>query len=169
LAITTIQIIDLNVPFLGWGWQHQRRHPVMLEWENWNRAAGLYRHMVLYPPEIWGGSLPGCVMPPFSMGIRDHYVPLAYQAYRLNMTINSGYFARIGENETLQYCQELHQKIKEGEFENDTIYVVHSQYLDRVSPHIPKIVCGRLSGYITCVSSLQDDTFRDVLEQHKLE
>jgi hypothetical protein len=168
-AIVTIQVIDLNVPFLGWGWQHQRGPSLISEVEDWERSTGLYKHIVLYPPEIWGGSLPGCVMPPFTMEIRDRYVPLAYQAYRLNMTFNSGYFARINQNKSLKYCQELHQKIQDGTFENDTIYVVHPQYWDLLSPHIPKIVCGRLGEYIACVSSRRNDAFREVLEQRKLE
>jgi hypothetical protein len=168
-AIITIQIIDLNVPLLGWGWQHQRKPPLIFEGGAGERATGLYRHIVLYPPEIWGGSLPGCVRPPFTMDILDRYVPLAYQAYRLKMTFNSGYFARINQKKSVKYCQELHHKIQEGEFEQDTIYVVHSHYWDRVSPHIPKIVCGRLGEYITCVSALRDDALRDVLEQHKVE
>jgi hypothetical protein len=103
------------------------------------------------------------------MDILDRYIPLAYQAYRLKMTFNSGYFARINQSESVKYCQELHQQIEAGEFEQDTIYVVNSQYWDRVSPHLPKIVCGRLGEYITCVSALRHDAFRDVLEQHKLE
>jgi hypothetical protein len=168
-ALITIQVIDLNVPFLGWGWQHQRKPPLISERGDWERAMGLYRHIVLYPPEIWGGSLPGCVMPPFTIELLDRYVPLAYQAYRLKMTFNSGYFARLNQNRSLKYCQELHQKIQEGTFENDTIYVVHRQYWDLLNPYIPKIVCGRLSDYIACVSSRRNDAFREVLEQRKLE
>lgn len=168
-AIIAIQVIDLNVPFLGWGWQHQRRPPLISEGGDWERATGLYRHIVLYPPEIWGGSLPGCMMPPFTMEILDRYVPLAYQAYRLKMTFNSGYFARLNQNKSLKYCQELQQKIQEGTFDDNTIYVVHRQYWDLLSPYIPKIVCRRLSEYIACVSARRNDAFRDVLEQHKLE
>jgi Family of unknown function (DUF6311) len=168
-AVIAIQVIELNVPFLGWGWQYQRKPPLTFEGGELERAAGLYKHIVLYPPEIWGGSLPGCEMPPFTMDILDRYVPLAYQAYRLKMTFNSGYFARINQTKSLQYCQELHEKIRAGEFEQDTIYFVNRQYWDRVSPHLPKIVCGRLGEYITCVSALRDDAFRDVLEQHRFE
>jgi hypothetical protein len=93
----------------------------------------------------------------------------AYQAYRLKLTFNSGCFARVDDNKGRRYCQELHEQIQAGQFADDTIYVVHSQYWDPVSPHIPKIVCGRLSDHITCVSSLRNDAFRGFLEQHKLE
>jgi hypothetical protein len=99
----------------------------------------------------------------------DYYVPLAFQAYRLNVTFNSGYFSRVNERKARQYCKELHERIQAGRFADDTIYVVHGQYWDLVRPHIPKISCGRLNDYITCVSSLRNDPFRDFLEQHKLE
>jgi Family of unknown function (DUF6311) len=162
-----IQIIDFREPFLRWYFDyHQRKQPFVLQVGDWKRASGLYKHMVLYPPQILGGTLPGCIMPGFEP---DYYVPLAYRAYRLNVTFNSGYVSRIEESKGRRYCKELHDKIKEGKFESDTIYVVHTQYWNLVKPHTPKIVCGWLNDYITCVSSLRNDAFRDFLEQHKLE
>ena len=100
---------------------------------------------------------------------QDFYVPLAYQAYRLKLTFNSGYFARVDENKGRRYCQELHEQIQAGQFADDTIYVVHSHYWDLIRPHIPKISCGRVNDYITCVSSARDNDFRAFLEQQKLE
>jgi hypothetical protein len=134
--------------------------------EDWQYAAGLYRHMALYPPQILGGTLPGCVMPGFD---QDYYVPLAYQAYRLQLTFNSGYFARVNEHKGRNYCQELHEQVKAGLFAHDTVYVVHNQYWDLIKPHISKILCGRLSGYITCVSSQRDDAFSGFLRRHTVE
>jgi hypothetical protein len=125
--------------------------------------------MVLYPPQILGGTLPGCVQPEIE---QDAYVPLAYQAYRLKLTFNSGYFARIDEDKGQQYCRELHEQIRAGQFADDTIYVVHPQYREFVVPHIPRIVCGQLHGYMACVSSAADtadNAFRDFLQQQKLE
>jgi hypothetical protein len=105
-------------------------------------------------------------MPEFEM---DYYVRLAYKAYRLNMTFNGGYFARIDEYNTRKYCKELHENIAEGRFENDTIYVIHRRYWDLLSAHIPQISCGQLSGNIVCISSQNHDAFRDFLEQQKIE
>jgi hypothetical protein len=138
----------------------------MLQMGDWKHASGLYKHIVLYPPQILGGNLPECIMPGFD---RDFYVPLAYQAYRLNVTFNSGSFARMDDNKAREYCQKLHEQIHAGNFADDTIYVVHSHYWDLVKPHISKISCGRLSDHIACVSSRRNDAFRDVLEQHQLE
>ena len=145
---------------------HQRKQPFALQLEDWKHASGLYKHLVLYPPQILGGTLPGCVMPGFE---QDFYVPLAYQAYRLKLTFNSGYFARVDENKGRRYCQELHEQIQAGQFADDTIYVVHSHYWDLIRPHIPKISCGRVNDYMTCVSSARDNDFRAFLEQQKLE
>jgi uncharacterized protein DUF6311 len=167
IAIIVVQIIDYREPFLQWYFEyHQRKQPFMFQIGDWKYANGLYKHMVLYPPQILGGPRLGCIMPGFE---QDFYVPLAYQAYRLKLTFNSGYFARVDKNKGRRYCRELHEQIQAGQFADDTIYVVHSQYWDLVMPHIPKIVCGWLGDYITCVSSARDDAFRDFLEQHKLE
>jgi hypothetical protein len=78
----------------------------MLQMGDWEHVSGLYKHMVLYPPQILGGTLPECIMPGFE---QDFYVPLAYQAYRLNVTFNIGYFARVNDDKARIYCQELHQ------------------------------------------------------------
>jgi Family of unknown function (DUF6311) len=167
LGIIAIQIFDFKDPFLRWYYDyHQRKQPFMLQISDWQHASGLYKHMVLYPPQILGGTLPGCIMPGFE---QDFYVPLAYQAYRLNVTFNSGYFARVDDNKARKYCQKLHEQIQAGQFADDTIYVVHHQYWDLVSPHIPQISCGRLSDYIACVSAPRNDAFRDFLEHHRLE
>jgi hypothetical protein len=166
-AVIVIQLMDFKDPFLRWYHEyHQRKQPFALQLEDWNHARGLYKHLVLYPPQILGGTLPGCVMPGFEP---DFYVPLAYQAYRLKLTFNSGYFARVDENKGRRYCQELHEQIQAGQFEDDTIYVVHSHYWDLIRPHISKISCGRVNGYMTCVSSVRDNDFRAFLEQQKLE
>jgi hypothetical protein len=167
IAIIGIQLMDFKDPVLRWYHEyHQRKQPFALQLADWNHASGLYKHLVLYPPQILGGTLPGCVMPGFEP---DFYVPLAYQAYRLKLTFNSGYFARVDENKGRRYCQELHEQIQAGQFADDTIYVVHSHYWDLIRPHIPKISCGRVHGYMTCVSSVRDNDFRAFLEQQKLE
>jgi Family of unknown function (DUF6311) len=167
LAIIVMQILDFREPFLRWylGY-HQRKQPFILQALDWKQAEGLYQHMVLYPPQILGGTLPGCVMPGFDP---DFYVPLAYQAYRLKATFNSGYFARVDENKGRRYCQELHEQIRAGQFADDTIYVVHSQYWDLLRIHIPKISCGRVNEYIACVSSTRNNDFRTFLKQQELE
>jgi hypothetical protein len=142
------------------------KQPFMLQIGDWTYASDLYKHIVLYPPQILDGDLPECVMQGFD---RDFYVPLAYQAYRLNVTFNSGYFARMDDNKARKYCQKLDDQLRAGKFANDTIYVVHSHYWDLVNPHISKISCGLLNDYITCVSLRRNDAFLDLLEQHKLE
>ena len=160
-----IQILDFKEPFLGWSHSsHQRRQDFTLQIGDWQQASGLYKHMVLYPPEILGGTLPGCVMPGFEP---DFYVPLAYQAYRLRVTFNSGYFARIDENKARHYCQELHEQIRAGEFALDTIYVIHSEYWDFFKTHRQKLICGHANQNIACVSAQHQDAFRNFLEQQK--
>jgi hypothetical protein len=167
ISIITIQILDFKGPFLGWYYDYpQRKQPFMLQMDDWQHARGLYKHMVLYPPQILGGTLPGCVMPGFD---QDFYIPLAYRAYRLNLTFNSGYFARIDERKAKEYCHELHELIQAGEFTHDTIYVIHGLYWDLIKTHLDKHICGRVDQYIVCISAWNQDEFRDFLDQHKIE
>src|SRR5919109_1270541 len=99
-------------------------------------TSGSYQHMVLYPPQILGGTLPECIMPELD---RDFYVPPAYQAHRLNVTFNSGYFARVDDDKARKYCPKLHEQMQAGQFADDTLYVVHSHYWDLVKPHTSQI------------------------------
>jgi hypothetical protein len=167
ISIITIQILDSKDLFLRWyqGF-HQRQQPLTLRVEDWQQARGLYKHMVLYPPQILGGTLPGCVMPGFEP---DFYVPLAYQAYRLGVTFNSGYFARVDEKKGRQYCQDLHKQIQAGEFARDTIYVIHRGYWDLIKPHRHKLACGQIHQDVACITAQNQDSFRDVLDRHTVE
>jgi hypothetical protein len=167
ISIIVIQIFDTKEPFLQWYHNyHQRKQPFTSQIWDWHHARGLYKHMVLYPPQILGGTLPECVMPGFE---QDFYAPLAYQAYRLKVTFNSGYFARVDDNKGRKYCQELHEQIRAGQFAHDTIYVIHSQYWALLRTHLHKLVCGSVSQYIACISARNQDIFRDFLEQHTIE
>jgi Family of unknown function (DUF6311) len=163
----TIQVMDASVPFLRWYFEHhQRKHPFILQIEAWKHATGLYQHMVLYPPQILGGNLSDCIIPEYES---EYYVPLAYQAYRLKFTFNSGYFARVDEKKCRIYCKGLHKQIAEGEFEDNTIYVVHNAYLNLFNKNASKVFCGQLSDHNVCISSKRRDAFREFLEHHKIE
>jgi hypothetical protein len=99
----------------------------------------------------------------------DYYVPLAYQAYGLKLTFNSGYFARLNDKQIHVYAENLSRQITDGEFEDDTIYVVHPDYLTSFKQNAARISCGWLSDYIVCVSSQRHDAFRSFLTNHHIE
>lgn len=66
-----------------------------------------------------------------------------YHAYRLRLTFNSGYFARLPFARTLQACRKLRIDVASGVLDAKTIYVV----ADEEAAHFRKstsAVCGRL-------------------------
>jgi hypothetical protein len=98
-----------------------------------------------------------------------YFAPLAYYAYRLTLTFNSGYVARINAAQMRQYCEEFDSLIHTGNIREDTIYVVHDAFWESFPRTSLKVVCGRLSAYIVCVSDQRHNAFRALLEYHKIE
>ena len=162
IAAVLIQLIDLNVPLLQWNSNDPpREHQYSLYMDGWQHADGVYKHMALYPPQIYSGG--GKVISTIQEYTPDYYVPLAYQAYKLKLTFNSGYFARLDEKRALKYWNELNRKINDGEIEYNTIYVVHISYWDIFQRNASKIACGLVSEYIVCISEQRRDAFREFL------
>jgi hypothetical protein len=149
--------------------EHTRKNiPKLLQIEEWKYAAGFYKQMVLYPPQIWigGGKHGGCAAQEYRA---DYFIPLAYSAYRLNLSFNSGYAARLDGEKARGYCDDLDRQIKAGEIQDHTIYVIHSAHVNIFNTNAPKVTCGHLSGYIVCVSSQRRGAFREALERHKID
>jgi Family of unknown function (DUF6311) len=142
----------------------------------WKQAAGAYDHLVLYPPQVWAGTYQGCVTldytgayPSAEVYFMKYFAPLTYYAYRLTLTFNSGYVARINAAQMRQYCEEFDSLIHTGNIREDTIYVVHDAFWEIFPRTSLKVVCGRLSVYIACVSDQRHNAFRNLLEYHKIE
>jgi hypothetical protein len=166
-ATVLIQLVDLNVPLLqGNSAASRAEQQRVFRMDGWQDAQGLYKHMVLFPPQLSsGGSEPPCTIHDYS---RDAYVPLAYQAYKLNVTFNSGYFARMDGKRVQAYCEALHRQIRAGEIDEHTIYVVHISHWHLFKRNAPHTVCGQVSTYIVCISAQQHNAFRDFLLRHEV-
>jgi uncharacterized protein DUF6311 len=86
-------------------------------------ALGHYRHMVVYPPQILGGC-----------GERyeeDYVYRYMLEAYRLNLTYNSGIFSRFSWDAMQAACGQLDRDVEHGKLDAQTIYVVWPGYVDR--------------------------------------
>lgn len=113
----------------------------------WSLAAGSYRHLVLYPPQIlWVGA---CL----TQGKYPHnyYVVHAWRAYRLGLTVNSGYMSRANDEASGEYCRALTRRVAARDFSPDTIYVVAAPALPSFVG--PGMTCGRIDAYDVCVTS----------------
>ncbi|QRK08804.1 hypothetical protein JQX13_01060 [Archangium violaceum] len=133
---------------------------------DWRRMKDDYRHLVLFPPQLHDGNGRGCPYP----GRGAPFSPMfAYHAASLGMTFNSAYLARVDPAAAQAYCTALQQEAERGEFQPDTVYVVHPAYLAPFLRHPERVVCGRLDGHAVCVSSGKESAFRGVLESRRLQ
>jgi hypothetical protein len=113
----------------------------------WSLAEGEYRHLVLYPPQIlWVGA---CLTQ--GRYPEHYYVAHAWRAYRLGLTINSGYMSRANEDASAEYCRALTRRVAVREFSPDTIYVVAAHAMRSFAG--PAMTCGRIDPYDVCVTS----------------
>ncbi|WP_257454681.1 DUF6311 domain-containing protein [Archangium lipolyticum] len=132
----------------------------------WKRMKGDYRHLVLFPPQLHDGNGRGCPYP----GPGAPFSPMfAYQAAALGMTFNSAYLARVDPALARAYCTALQQEAGRGEFQPDTVYVVHPSYLTPFLRHPEAVVCGELDGHAVCVSSQKESVFRRLLEARRIQ
>jgi hypothetical protein len=94
-------------------------------------------------------------------GDDDHWIPLAYEAYALGMTVNSGYVAR-GAGEIIgPPCVALEKEIEAGVLRERTLYVAHPSKLAALERAGAR--CGRLDGFEVCVRPLPEDPFAEAL------
>ncbi len=113
----------------------------------WSLAKGAYRHLLLYPPQIlWVGA---CL----TRGQYPHqyYVAHAWRAYRLGLTVNSGYMSRANEQASARYCEAFTRQVTAGDFSPDTVYVVAPYALPSFTG--AGMTCGRIGASHVCVTS----------------
>lgn len=132
----------------------------------WQRMKDDYRHLALFPPQLHDGNGRGCPWP----GAGAPFSPMfAYQAAALGMTFNSAYLARVDPEGAKAYCTALQREAERGEFQPDTVYVVHPAYLAPFLRHPEAVVCGALDGHAVCVSATKESAFRRALELRRIQ
>ncbi|MDY7233149.1 DUF6311 domain-containing protein [Hyalangium rubrum] len=124
----------------------------------WDRLDPFYRHIVLYPPAIFGADAP-CDTQTFP---ENAYLRFGYLAYLRGMTTNSVYPARLDRPRILAACQALRDELQQGRFAEDTLYVVGKK--DLAVFQRPGITCGVLDEYTLCVAAKQG-SFQEALSR----
>ena len=159
-----VQVFDLSHAVRDERFQSQPWNA--LRSPEWSRMKEDYRHLALFPPQLHDGNMRGCPYP----GAGAPFSPMfAYQAARLGMTFNSAYLARVDPQGAQAACAALQQDAERGQFQPDTVYVVHRDHLTPFLRHPEAVVCGVLDGYAVCVSSARESAFRRVLESRRLQ
>jgi hypothetical protein len=154
-AAVGLQLVDLAPRALAREFEPRPWRPRS---PTWLLARGRYDHLALVPPQVVGiwGPCRGMVY-----GDDDHWIPLAYEAYALGMTVNSGYVAR-GAGEIIgPPCVALEKEIDSGILRERTLYVAHATKLAAFERAGAR--CGRLDGYDVCVRPTPGDPFAEAL------
>jgi len=140
----TIQVLDLHA--IHQAIRHNHREASFYSWENplqssiWSELASIdSQHITLVPPSVCGEAA-------------APYLPFSRLAGRYDMTINSGVAARVDVEKIMQYCQTLFSDIQEGKVTNDTIYILHPNYLEAFKKATVPVVCVKIDGFDTCVT-----------------
>ena len=102
------------------------------------------KHLALYPPQIHDGSGRGCRAGPMD------FHRWAYRAYRLGLTFNSGYVARLDDASAQRYCLGMDAEIEAGRLDPDTVYLSIPERL-RLFHAIPGTRCTQEDGLWMCV------------------
>ncbi|WNG39422.1 hypothetical protein F0U61_41475 [Archangium violaceum] len=129
----------------------------------WSLATGHYRHVVLYPPVMVDGTGHGC--PPDHTFSTEESLPFAWQAWQAGMTFNAGYVARVNEQRTLAYCQELERDMRQGRLDPATLYVIHGSVAARFQEDTAgRATCGSLDGVLVCVAAGRGNALSEALK-----
>lgn len=123
-------------------------------------ARGDYRHLVLYPPQLYGSTRHRCTGEGYDP---YRWVPFAYAAYRLGMTTNSAFLSRLDGAAVERYCRRLSEDVAAARFDEQTLYVVGERYLPELRAS-PALRCGRLAGYVLCVARARRTRLLETLE-----
>lgn len=140
-----VQLADLqNIHY------HHRAQRLSTDWQTWDNplkspvwtiAAPYYQHLTFVPPIA-------CGEPPAI------YSQFSYFAASYGLTLNTGQAARFDAERTALYCQELFTRIQQGQIEDDTIYLIHPDYLVTFKQFTQKpLTCARIDGVHTCVTT----------------
>ncbi len=146
VAAAALQLVDLAPRAVG---ARFRAEPWRPRDPRWALVAGHYRHLALVPPQVVGlAGIGPCRGLTYQRD--DRWAPLAYEAYELGLTVNSGYVARGAGERIGRACTELMDSVAAGVLRDDTVYVPHPDHrpvLERAGA-----CCGRLDGYDVCVA-----------------
>jgi hypothetical protein len=123
---------------------------------NYRLAIGHYRHLELYPAQILGiGSRPY---------EEDHTYRYMLLAYKLNMTFNSGIFARMSRRDILAAAAWNGSALDSGMLDRQTVYLVSPDYVEKFKA--VDAACAQLDGDWACVSRKGHEAFRAYLESN---
>ena len=156
-AAVCLQAADLGTERMSSSFVARSRVPDLSAWD---MARGRVHHLAVVPQRIRDADGRGCV----AGGTLGEDPRLAYVAYRLGLTFNSGYFSRISVEAAQRTCAAHDEAVACGNLDPDTLYIL-APSAERKLP-AGRAVCGRIDEYLACVSVEQASLLKDGLSQH---
>jgi hypothetical protein len=155
LTIVVIQALDLH------GAHEERRRgardPGFYEWPSlmpspvWHQVLEHYDHLVLYPP-------PQCGTPSVP------YEGPAYLAGLHGLSINAGRLSRQDEPARRAYCASLSDRMRNGQVDDATLYVVQPTEVKGLRARSQRpVVCGVIDGLSVCATAGSYQRWRDLV------
>jgi len=123
---------------------------------NFRLAAGHYHHLALFPAQVLFIG-PG----PYEEDLAYRYMLLAH---KLNMTYNSGIFARTDATRLRQSAGWMFSAVSSGLVDRDTVYVVSPQFVGTFRE--ANASCGQFDDDWVCVSRDSYEPFRSYVDAH---
>lgn len=147
---------------LGHGW-----HPKFEDTAQWGQfrsptwalARGHYAKLSLYPTVLFNGDWRGCTS---EFGLGD-VLAAGHQAYRLGLSFNSMYLSRADWDQMLANCDAFGARVRAGQFDPDTLYLIAPARLGELRPFAAELSCGLLDRHVVCVRSSNQDPFQAAL------
>jgi hypothetical protein len=140
-AAVALQIAETEIPARAAG---MARRPAPAS-SVWRSVAGEWRHLAWVPQRLIDGAGMGC--PP---GPDASWLPLALEAHRAGLTVNSAYVARLDHGPARAACAALEEALRAGRLDRDTLYVPTEEWARVLRGAGAR--CGRLDGHLLCVT-----------------
>jgi len=129
---------------------------VQLSSPQWTNLGKHFRHMALVPPQY---SWDACEIDKSNYPT-TYYAPFALMAWDQKMTINSAPRARPPVAAETEYCKDFMSKLRRGELDDDTIYVLADVLVDEFKEWTgERAHCEVLDQKTICVSSVMGSFF----------
>jgi hypothetical protein len=158
-AAVAVQAADLGTQRITRHFEARAPVPALGDWE---AARGHVLHLALVPPRVVDADGRGCLL----QGLVVESDPtLPYLAYRLGLTVNSGYVSRLDVARAHRLCDALDASLARGELDPETLYLP-SPVMRKAIP-AGRAVCGRIGGMEACVSAAHHSPLRELLEQRR--
>lgn len=154
VAAVGLQAVDLHGAHASR--RASARDPAFHAWDSpmpspvWHQVLRHYDHVVLYPPPQCGAAPVGFEAPAYLAGLHG-------------LTLNTGGVARPDDAARLRYCHDLGERVKAGQLDDRSLYLVAPDGMDAIRAAAPA-VCGGVDRVAICVTERSATPWRSLVE-----